>query len=39
MDVLRLSIIISPIEEQKTDYTLIASWVCGSILREGPLGN
>ena len=35
----RFSIIISPIEEQKTEYTLTASRVCGSILRDGPPGN
>jgi len=39
MYVSRFSIIVSPIEEQKTEYTLTASRVSGSILRDGPPGN
>ena len=33
------SIIISPIEKQKTEYSLTASWVCGLILSNGSRGN
>jgi hypothetical protein len=33
------NISISPIEEQKTEYTFTASGVCRSISRDGPLGN
>jgi hypothetical protein len=37
--ILGFSIIINLIKEQKTEYTLTTSRVCGSILRNGPLGN
>jgi len=33
------SIIVSPILEHKIEYTLTTSWVCGSIVRDGPPGN
>jgi len=36
---LGFSIIISPFEEQKTEFTLTASRVCRSILWDGPPGN
>jgi len=39
MYVSRFSIILGPVEEQITKYTLTASRVCGSIIRDGPLGN
>jgi hypothetical protein len=35
----RFSIITSPIEEQKPEYTHTAYRVGGSILRDGPPGN
>jgi len=36
MYVLRFTIIISPIKEQKTEYTLTSSRVCRSIWNDGP---